>query len=406
MTTPYIAEDSPGKKGIMLGNDAIARGILEAGVVIAAGYPGTPSSEIMDALARAAPHHSNLKLEWSVNEKIAFEIAYAGSMSKARSVAVMKHIGVNVASDPFMSACYMGAKGGMVLISADDPNQFSSQNEQDNRYYGIHALIPVFEPSTPQEAKDLIKYAFEFSEKNNSIVLFRTTTRLNHGRGNISLGEIEKIERQYEFDHDRSHWVCVPSNMRPQRIQLLERLKHIKELADDFPFNNLSLSENKINGKKYGFIASGMAYAILMDVLSHYELVDQVSILKLGMVYPMPKELMKKLLNSVDELIVVEELEPIFENSFKKLAFEEGISDQINIQGKNLFPQNGEFTAELLLEKIAQLTGMEFTKVLVPDDIIQIPTRAPQLCPCCSHRHTFYALNKISKKLKKKFINC
>ncbi|TFF89003.1 MAG: hypothetical protein EU548_08180 [Promethearchaeota archaeon] len=157
MTVPYYAENNSGKKVVMLGNEAIARGILEAGVVIGAGYPGTPSSEILKTLSEIEPYYPHLKLEWSVNEKVGFEVAFAGAMSNVRSVACMKHVGVNVAADAFMTAAYTGVKGGMVLVSADDPSMYSSQNEQDNRYYGLHGLVPVFEPSTPQEAKDLIK---------------------------------------------------------------------------------------------------------------------------------------------------------------------------------------------------------------------------------------------------------
>ena len=411
---PYFAEDKPGKKGILLGNQAIARGILEAGISIGAGYPGTPSSDILPTLAEMSKYHPNMKLEWSVNEKVAFEVAYAGSMSNIRSVAVMKHVGLNVAADPFMTAAYMGARGGFVVISADDPSQFSSQNEQDNRYYGLHALIPVFEPSSPQEAKDMIKYAFEFSELYESIVLFRTTTRLNHGRGNIILGDIQKNDRKPEFDWDRSHWVCVPSNTRPQRKKLIKRLDDIEKIADSFPFNSLRLSDIKVRvkgkSKKYGFVGSGIAYSVLMDVLSHYELIADdfidVSVLKLGMVNPLPKKLMKKLLSNVDYLLVVEELEPIYEEAFKALAFEMGLSKKIEIHGKDIIPQVGELSAEVLLEKIGKILNKDFQKVEVPADIIKIPTRFPQLCPGCSHRHTFYAMNKVAKKLKKKFVNC
>jgi indolepyruvate ferredoxin oxidoreductase alpha subunit len=170
MKEEFYLENHPGKKDLMLGNVAIARGLFEGGVKIAAGYPGTPSSEILPTLAEIGKLFPEYRIncEWSVNEKVAFEIAFAGSISNARSVAVMKHVGVNVASDAFLTAAYMGTKGGMILISADDPSQFSSQNEQDNRYFGIHALVPVFEPSSPQEALEMVKYAFEFSEKFNS----------------------------------------------------------------------------------------------------------------------------------------------------------------------------------------------------------------------------------------------
>lgn len=401
---PEIAIDEPGKKVVMLGNVAIARGILEAGVVMAAAYPGTPSSEIMPAVAACTATNPDLKVEWSVNEKVAFEVAYAGSMANARSVAAMKHVGVNVAADAFMTAAYHGVRGGMVLISADDPSQFSSQNEQDNRYYGLHALVPVFEPSSPNEAKEMIKYAFPFSEKHNSIVLFRTTTRMNHGRGDVEYGPIEKIDRDYMFDWDRNRWVCVPSNTRPQRADLLRRMKEIEAIADDFPFNNLSISDNLINGKKYGVLATGMAYSHMMDALHTLNLHDQVSILKLGLVNPMPKKLLKKLMTSVDELLIVEELEPIFEEQVKAYAYDLGLNS-LKIHGKDLLPQQGELKPEILLEKLAEFTGSSHPIPKAPETEMAAPPRLPQMCPACSHRNVYFAMKKVEKKLKKKFIN-
>ncbi|MHA2122491.1 MAG: indolepyruvate ferredoxin oxidoreductase subunit alpha, partial [Promethearchaeota archaeon] len=392
-------------KAILLGNEAIARGILEAGVIIGGGYPGTPSSEILTVLAEMQPYHPHLKLEWSINEKVAFEVAYGGSMSNVRSVASMKHVGVNVASDAFMTAAYAGARGGMVLIAADDPNCYSSQNEQDNRHFGLHALVPIFEPSTPQEAKDLIKYAFMFSEEFQSLVLFRTTTRLNHGRGDVLFGEIEHVNREYGFDWDRSRWVCLPSHSRVLRIRLLERLKEIGEFADNFPFNSLTISDDKINGKKYGFIAAGIPYSLLIDALNYFNIKDKVSILKLGMVYPPPKRLIQKLLSSVDELLVVEELEPFIENIIKQIAYEEGLSKEVEIHGKDVFPQNGEFPAELYLEIVADLMDLEYETIPVPKDLLIIPPRLPILCPGCSHRSSFYAINQVEKKMKTKFVN-
>ena len=267
--TPDVALNEPGKKVLMLGNIAIARGSLEAGVVIAAAYPGTPSSEIMPAVAACVPYYPKLKVEWSVNEKVAYEVAYAGSMSNARSVVVLKHVGLNVAADIFMTSGYLGVVGGMVVVSADDPSQFSSQNEQDNRYYGIHALVPVFEPSNAHEAKEMMKYAFDFSEEHNTVVLFRTTTRLNHGRGDVELGEIKKLDRDYKFSWDRN-WVCVPSHSRPERTKTINRMKKIGEIANTFPFNKLTISTEKVNGKRIGFMATGMAYSHMMDVLYQY----------------------------------------------------------------------------------------------------------------------------------------
>ncbi|MFW9822199.1 MAG: indolepyruvate ferredoxin oxidoreductase subunit alpha [Candidatus Thorarchaeota archaeon] len=405
MSIPQFAENAPGMRVVLLGNEAIARGILEAGVIIGAGYPGTPSSEILTALAEMQNYHPNLKVEWSINEKVGFEVAYGGSMSNARSVACMKHVGVNVASDAFMTAAYAGARGGIVLVSADDPNCYSSQNEQDNRYFGLHALVPVFEPSNPQEAKDLIKYAFDFSEDFQSIVLFRTTTRLNHSRGDVLLGEIEKIEREYGFDWDRSRWVCLPSHSRVLRFRLLERLEEISDFADDFPFNSLKISNEKINGKKFGFVAAGIPYAQLLDALEYFDIKDKVSILKLGMVYPPPKRLIKELFNAVDSILVVEELEPFLENILKQIAFEEGISKEIEIHGKDFLPQNGEFSAELYFETLAALMDLEYEGIPVPQDLLIIPPRLPILCPGCSHRSSFYAIKQIEKKMKTKFVN-
>lgn len=405
MSLPHFAVSNPGSHVILLGNEAIARGILEAGVIIGAGYPGTPSSEILSTLADIYPYFPHLKIEWSINEKVAFEVAYGGSMSNARSVVCMKHVGVNVASDAFMTAAYAGARGGMVLVSADDPNCYSSQNEQDNRYFGLHALVPVFEPSTPQEAKDLIKYAFNFSEKFQTVVLFRTTTRLNHGRGDVILGEIEVVNREYGFDWDRSRWVCLPSHSRVLRLRLLERLKDISEMADNFAYNSLQISKKRFHGKRIGFVSAGVPYSQLLDTLNFFGIKNDVSILKLGMVYPPPEKMIRKLFSSVDKILVVEELEPFIENILKQIAFDEGLSKEIEIHGKDMFPRNGEFSAELYLENVADLMDLEYNRIPIPDDLIIMPPRLPILCPGCSHRASFYAIKQVEKKLKTKFVN-
>ncbi|MHA1339496.1 MAG: indolepyruvate ferredoxin oxidoreductase subunit alpha [Promethearchaeota archaeon] len=400
---PFIARDSPGERGIVIGNEAIARGCFEAGVIIGAGYPGTPSTEMLETFALISvmnPVTRNIKVEWSINEKVGFEVALGGSMSGARAIAGMKHVGVNVAADAFMTAAYAGARGGLVLLSADDPSCYSSQNEQDNRFYGIHALVPVFEPSNPQEAKDLIKYAFEFSEKFESLVLFRTTTRLNHARGDITLGEIKVLDRKYGFDHNRSRWTFLPTNARVYRVKLLERFKKIKEFADEFPFNKLSLKK----GAKIGIISSGIPYAHTIDALTTLNLTEKISILKLGMVYPLPEKLIVKLMENVEKILIIEELEPILETLVKKIAFENNI--KIEIHGKDIFPQNKEFPAELVINKIAEFCGVESPfKPPKIDDLIQAPPRPPVLCPGCSHRTTYYALKLVEAEMNTKFIN-
>ncbi|MBD3198357.1 MAG: indolepyruvate ferredoxin oxidoreductase subunit alpha [Candidatus Lokiarchaeota archaeon] len=405
MERSHYALDKPGKSVIMLGNEAVARGILEAGTIIGAGYPGTPSSEILKTLASMENYFPHLKLEWSINEKVGLEVAIAGSMSDVRSVACMKHVGVNVAADAFMTIAYAGARGGLVVVSADDPNLYSSQNEQDNRFYGLHGLVPVFEPSTPQEAKDMMKYAFEFSEKYETVVLFRTTTRLNHGRGNVVLGEIQKPKTEHGFDWDRERWVCLPSHSRVLRKNLLERMDIISQDVNQSHLNGLNLSEQTVNGKKIGFISAGIPYSHLKDALSYLEIEDKVSTLKLGIVYPLPRKLIIKLLKNVDKLLVIEELEPIIETLVKKIAFEEGFVGEIEIVGKDLFPQNFEFPAELVIEKVAKFTNKEFELSEIPHTELKLPPRLPVLCPGCSHRATFYAINKLEKKLKKQFIN-
>jgi len=398
MIRPEYAEESPGKEVILLGNEAIARGILEGGAIIGAGYPGTPSSEILETLASIRKFYPHLMLEWSINEKVAMEIAYGGSISNLRSVAVMKHVGLNVASDAFMTACYTGARGGLVVISADDPNCYSSQNEQDNRYFGLHALIPVIEPSSPQEAKDMIKHAFHFSEKHNSIVLYRTTTRLNHGRGNVVLGDVQKININANFERNPDKYVCVPSNSRRMRKELIERLEKISQESDSYPFTSCILSNETIRGKKLGFISAGMPYSHLLDALDYLMIQSKVSVLKLGMIYPPPKKLILQLLKNCDEILIVEELEPVIENLVKIIAYDAKIT--IPIHGKDTFPLPGEFPAELYLEKLSDFVGLEYHSDKLSDSNIELPPRLPLLCPGCSHRSTYWALKQVEKKLK------
>ncbi|MHA1845506.1 MAG: indolepyruvate ferredoxin oxidoreductase subunit alpha, partial [Promethearchaeota archaeon] len=205
MSKPFYTLNEPNARGVVLGNEAIARGIFEAGIVIAAGYPGTPSSEILETLAEIHHYYPTFQIEWSTNEAIGFQVALGASMCNARAFACMKHVGLNVAADSFMTATYAGAHGGFVVLSADDPNCYSSQNEQDNRYYGLFSLCPVLEASNLQEAKDIVKHAFDFSENFQALVMMRTTTRLNHARGDITLGEIQSFKnRTFQFDNDRA----------------------------------------------------------------------------------------------------------------------------------------------------------------------------------------------------------
>ncbi|MFX1451757.1 MAG: thiamine pyrophosphate-dependent enzyme, partial [Promethearchaeota archaeon] len=402
MSIPFYALDKPGEKGVVLGNEGIARGIFEAGIMVASGYPGTPSSEIMEALVDIHKYHPNFEIEWSTNEAVGFQVALGASMCNARSFACMKHVGLNVAADAFMTATYAGAHGGFVVLSADDPNCYSSQNEQDNRYYGLHALCPVLEAINIQEAKDLIKYAFDFSEEFQTLAMMRTETRLNHARGDLILGEIEKIDdRTYDFDKDRARWTFLPSNARIQRLKQIERINILRKFSDKFPFTRLDIKD----GAKVGLISSGIPYSYAYDALLKLNLTQKVSTLKLGMVFPQPEKLMATLFENSEKIIVIEQLEPFQEDFAKKLAFELDVN--LEIIGKKYFQRNAELTLNKVIDGI--------TKSLeIPNPFVDLPVktnglhlaspRPPVLCPGCSHRNTYYALKLMEQKMGKNFV--
>jgi indolepyruvate ferredoxin oxidoreductase alpha subunit len=402
MSMPFYALDKPGEKGVVLGNEAFARGIFESGMMVAAGYPGTPSSEIMETLSIIHKFHPNFKLEWSTNEAVAFQVALGASMCNARAFACMKHVGLNVAADAFMTAAYAGAHGGFVVLSADDPNCYSSQNEQDNRYYGLHALVPVFEAINVQEAKDIIKYAFDFSEEHSTLVMMRTMTRLNHARGDLTLGEINKIEdRTYNFDKDRSRWTFLPSNARIQRLKQIERIEKLRQLSDEFPFTQLNLKDNA----KIGIISSGVPYSYLNDAILKLNLTEKVSTLKMGMVFPQPEDLIGKLFDNSEKIIIVEELEPFQEDFVKKLAYEKGYN--LEIVGKKYFQRNAELNLGLVINGLTKAMGIPnpFVDLKVKTEDLHIASpRPPVLCAGCSHRSTYYAIKLIEQKIKKNFV--
>jgi indolepyruvate ferredoxin oxidoreductase alpha subunit len=399
----FISLDKPGMRGLAIGNAAIARGCLEAGVKMGSGYPGTPSTEILENFAMIAVENPELKInvEWSINEKVGFEVAIGGSMCNARSIATMKHVGLNVASEPFMNMCYAGVKGGLVVISADDPSLHSSQNEQDNRFFGMQALAPVFEPATVQEAKDMMKFAFEFSEKYNTVVVFRTTTRLNHARGDLTLGEIQKIDRTYQFDPEKDQrWVFTPENARKHRKDLIAREKTITIAAESFPFNEI-----KKNPKaKVGIISSGVPYAQVLDALELLGLQDQVSLFKLGLVNPLPKSKLTQFMQSVEKIVIIEELEPVIEQQVKQLAFEEKIKKPII--GKSVFPQIFELFPEIIIEKLANIFDIP-NPLKIPNlqDMVASPARPPVLCAGCGHRNIYTAVKRTERRLRVRFIH-
>ncbi|MFH0917052.1 MAG: indolepyruvate ferredoxin oxidoreductase subunit alpha [bacterium] len=398
-----ITSDAPGAGLLLLGNEAIARGAIEAEVTVLASYPGTPSSEIGQAVIDAARDLKHMYVEWSVNEKVGFEVAYAASMTGVRAMTTMKHVGLNVAHDPLMTACNMGVNGGMVLVCADDPSMWSSQNEQDSRYVALQAYLPVLEPSTGQEAKDMMADAFRLSEEWGQIVMLRSVTRLSHARSKVVLGEIDRLGREARFEKNPSNWVCLPNNSRAHRLKAIARFAGIKTAANTLAYNKLELKP----GAKLGIIAGGLGWAYLQEALGWLGIADQVSLLKLGMTYPIPERLTLELLEAVPEVLVVEELEPIVENQVKVLAQDEKVTRTIH--GKDVVPVVGELSTRKVMEALAELMDLEMPVDFQALDGIGseaaplLPFRPPALCPGCPHRASFYAEGMAVRKYNKEF---
>ncbi len=397
-----ITSDAPGERLFMLGNEAIARGVIEAGVQLVAAYPGTPSSEITETLAKVAKE-LDIYVEWSVNEKVAFEIALAASICGLRAMASMKHVGVNVAHDPLMTASHIGAKGGLVLLSADDPWAWSSQNEQDNRHIAEQAYIPVLEPSSIQEAKDMTADAFKLSEEFKHLFMVRSVTRISHGRSDVTLGKISREKRTASFQKDRSWLVYTPVEARINKQLMLQRFEKIKEAVNDFPYNQLKLHD----GAKLGIVACGLSYSYTLEAMSWLELGDGVSVLKIGTPHPLPEKLVKKLLESVDEILIVEELDSFVETHVKALAGEANIP--VKIHGKDLLPRVGELSTRKVAEAIARLTSsrtpIDFNKIdkLSQETASLLPSRPPTMCAGCPHRASHYAIGVASRRVARDY---
>jgi indolepyruvate ferredoxin oxidoreductase, alpha subunit len=394
-----ITSDAPGKSLFMLGNEAIARGAIEAGLQVYAAYPGTPSSEISETLINLSKELGYYG-EWSVNEQVAFELAFGASMCGVRAMTSMKHVGLNVAHDPLMSATYIGAFGGFVVVNADDPGIWSSQNEQDNRIIAEQAYMPILEPSSPQEAKDMVVDAFRLSEQFGQVFMVRSVTRLSHARGDVKLGPIDKQKRIGEFKPNE-RMLSMPAWARKNRVLVVERLARIKEAVNDSPYNQLKL----VKRAKLGIIASGIAYSYAIEAVRWLGMENTVSLLKIGTTYPLPEKLVRQLLSSVPEALVIEELEPFVENHVKVIAQEAGLT--IKIHGKDVVPVRNELSIRKAVEAIMKLTGVkapaDFAEIdaRVTDVTAILPQRPPTLCAGCPHRATFHAINTAVRKVKK-----
>jgi indolepyruvate ferredoxin oxidoreductase alpha subunit len=397
-----ITSDAPGERIFVLGNEAIARGAIEAGVQVAAAYPGTPSSEILETLAGVAKE-LEMYVEWSVNEKVAFEVALAASICGVRAMASMKHVGVNVAHDSLITANYIGAKGGLVLLSADDPWAWSSQNEQDNRYIALQAYMPVLEPSSVQEAKDMMADAFKLSEQFRQLFMLRSVTRIGHARSDIVLGKISREKRKGKFVKNRDWLVYTPREARINKPLMLERFDAIKKAVNTLPYNQLKLA----GGAKLGIIGCGLSYSYTLEALKWLGIEDKVSILKIGTPHPLPEELVIKLLKSVKEVLVTEEIDPFVELHVKAIAGEHNIA--VKIHGKDLLPRVGELSTRKVTEAVIKLTGakspVDFARLdkLAEETTPLLPWRPPALCPGCSHRASFYAIKTASKRVARDY---
>ncbi len=354
------------KRELLSGNEAIARGAYEAGITFASAYPGTPSTEILENVVK---YKKDIECQWGANEKTAFEEAMGATFTGARSLVAMKHVGLNVAADPLFSSSYLGATGGFIIVSADDPGMHSSQNEQDNRNYAIAAKIPVLEPSDSQEAKDFVIEGIKISEMFNTPVMLRSNTRVSHSRSAVELGERETPpEVNYEKDFQKT--MLLPVIARKKHIIVEERQKKIKEFNDTFKHNYI------IEGKtKIGVIASGIAFQ------NGREVFKDDWFLKIAMPYPFPEKKYREFAEKVDKIYVLEENDPIIEN------FARAITPEKEIIGKNLFPLTGEMTEDVILSSLGKKNlAQKF-------DTGTIPKRPPSLCPGCPHTATFHNLS-------------
>jgi len=363
-------------------------GLLEGGVQVIAGYPGTPSSEIIDTLA--CREGRDYHIEWSVNEKVAMEVASGAAWAGVRSAVTMKHVGLNVAADPFMTLAYTGTKGGLIAIIADDPSCHSSQNEQDTRRYAQFALVPCFDPSTPQEAKDMLPYAFEFSEKFEIPVILRPTTRISHGKSDIELGEIPVEKPAPKFEKILDRWVMLPRNARLRHTHLLSIQQPIEEALAKSPWNSLEFKPDA----KIGVIGAGIASVYAKEAL--VELGIEASFLKIG-TYPVPKKLILDLLKTVDAVIIFEELEPIVEEQIKIIAQEAGLPVSVFGKANGFVPRDGELDVTAFLGTLGKVFGLK-TEPEPAGPALELAPRPPALCAGCSHRATFYSMKKVFGK--------
>lgn len=366
-------------KELMTGNEAMARGAYEAGVHFAAAYPGTPSTEIME---NVATYKGYIYAEWAPNEKVALEAAIGASIAGGRALASMKHVGVNVAADPLFTFSYIGVNGGMVLITADEPGMHSSQNEQDNRNYARFAKLPMFEPSNSQEAKDMLKEAFDLSEAYDTPVLYRVTTRICHSKGIVDCSDRVAVPfKEYVKNSEKTS--PVPVNSRKMRHRIEDRLKRLAEWSEKTPLNYVV-----DHGSQVGVIASGAAFAFAEEVFG-----EDVSYMKLGFTYPLPLEKLRHFAEGKEKIYVIEENDPLIEDAMKQMGIE--------VLGKDCFPYYGEMTSDVIRQSVH---GKTLDSIAYDQD--KVVPRPPTLCAGCPHRGFFYEVGKRKNTMISGDIGC
>ncbi len=371
----YKDTNSPEIRPLM-GNEAIARGAWEAGVTVAAAYPGTPSTEIMESLGKFPAQ--DVKAEWATNEKVALDVAIGASFSGARALTSMKHVGLNVAADALMSQTYIGANGGLVLVVCDDPGIHSSQNEQDTRIYGHLAMVPVLEPSDAQEALDFTKLAFELSERFDTPVIVRGTTRLSHTRSLVRTGKRAEKE-SLGFNENPQKNVMIPVHARLRHGALFQREQQVREYFEDS-----DLIRWEPGSQPIGIVTLSTAYTYVK------ELMPQANVLKLGVSYPLPEMKLRDFCGAVERVIVVEELEPIIENEMKLMGLE--------VEGKSLFPRSGEFSPDVIRAGLEKAGILKASRPRLPVTVQAMP-RPPLLCAGCPHTGAYMALRALNARV-------
>ncbi len=389
-----LLEDSIGKKTLLLANEAIARGVLEAGVRLVALYPGTPSSEIGNNLTFMAPHIPNFYFEFSTNEKVALEVAGAAAVAGTRSMMVCKGPGLNVAADPFFSLAYVGVRGGMVIVVADDPSMWSSQNENDSRYYALMGNMPMIEPADPAEAKSMLLDAYDISEQLELPILFRTTTRVNHTRAPVEFGPIKERPDKVEFVKEPFRFVPIPSVARERHPWLLGQIERAREISENSPLNTLQGSG------ELGIITCGVAYTYVVEALSDMGL--EAEVLKLGMTHPIPEQKIMELLKRHKRVVIVEELEPFLETHTRRLAQLHNIDVEILGKDQGYFSRTLEYSPRIVIEALCKINtcntpiNWEETDAKLKK-LPELPPRPPLLCAGCPHRASYFAIRVATR---------